>query len=55
MGCCGPSFNKHKKHAKELRQEADQSLSPLDLLKIRLAHGEISLEEYEKIKEVLSK
>lgn len=47
MGCCGSSSNDKKK------QNTDQNLSPIDLLKIRLAKGEITFEEYEKTKTVL--
>jgi uncharacterized membrane protein len=48
MGCCGSSNNKPSKH-----NEADKHLSPVDLLKIRLAKGEITFDEYEKTKAVL--
>jgi uncharacterized membrane protein len=47
MGCCGPSDPKKS-------QDAEKHLSPADLLKIRLAKGEISFEEYEKTKAVLA-
>lgn len=50
MGCCGSSSKHHKKHS---HRETDNHLTPLDLLKIRLAKGEISFEEYEKTKAVL--
>jgi uncharacterized membrane protein len=46
MGCCGPSNPKES-------QEAEKHLSPVDLLKIRLAKGEITFEEYEKTKAIL--
>lgn len=48
MGCCGSS-NSHSKP----RVDINQNLSPLDLLKIRLVNGEISIEEYEKLKAVV--
>ena len=51
MGCCGPANNKN--HAPN--SEPAGNLSPLDLLKIRLARGEISFEEYEKVKAELVK
>lgn len=50
MGCCGSSSNHSKKPS---QMELDKNLSPLDLLKIRLAKGEITFEEYEKTKAVL--
>jgi uncharacterized membrane protein len=48
MGCCGSSSSKKQE------QETDKNLSPVDLLKIRLAKGEITFEEYEKTKGVLT-
>lgn len=48
MGCCGSSDDKQQK-----TQEMDSKLSPVDLLKIRLAKAEISFEEYEKTKVAL--
>jgi uncharacterized membrane protein len=48
--CCVPS-NK-KQHVSNTQTS---SLSPIDLLKIRLARGEITFEEYEKIKAELVK
>ncbi len=50
MGCCGSSSNHNKKQS---QVETDTQLKPLDLLKIRLAKGEITFEEYEKTKLVL--
>lgn len=44
MGCCGPS----KKEQQAQNHKLEKNLSPVDLLKIRLAKGEISFEEYEK-------
>ncbi len=49
--CCGPT-NK-KKHV--TKSEPVGNPSPIDLLKIRLARGEISFEEYEKVKTELVK
>jgi uncharacterized membrane protein len=49
MGCCGPSKKEQPKH-----HEADKNLSPIDLLKVRLARGDISFDEYEKTKAVLA-
>lgn len=46
MGCCGPS-------KKEQNNEVENNLSPVDLLKIRLAKGEIAFEEYEQTKAAL--
>jgi uncharacterized membrane protein len=46
MGCCGSSDKKQT-------TQDDRNLSPVDLLKIRLAKGEISFEEYEKTKQAL--
>ncbi|MED4041150.1 hypothetical protein [Niallia taxi] len=51
MGCCGPS--NHKTH--NSKSEPTGNLNSLDLLKIRLARGEISFEEYEKVKAELAK
>lgn len=52
MGCCGPS--NHKKQQGTLQNnDADKQLSPIDLLKIRLARGEITVEEYVKTKAIL--
>jgi len=51
MGCCGTPNN--KKH--DTKSEPVGNLSPLDLLKIRLARGEISFQEYEKVKAELVK
>jgi uncharacterized membrane protein len=51
MGCCGSSSN--KKSQKTSNTEFEKHLSPMDLLKIRLAKGEITFEEYEKTKAVL--
>jgi uncharacterized membrane protein len=50
MGCCGSSSNHNKK---QTQMEMDHNLSPIDLLKIRLAKGEITFEEYEKTKAIL--
>ncbi|UOF90901.1 hypothetical protein LSG31_01025 [Fodinisporobacter ferrooxydans] len=47
MGCCGPSSGKKNS---QNENNAEKNLSPLDLLKLRLARGEITFEEYEKIK-----
>ncbi|MDR6224034.1 putative membrane protein [Desmospora profundinema] len=55
MGCCGLSSKQYKNHTQESPREADPNVSPLDLLKIRLARGEISIEEYENTKEILRK
>lgn len=52
MGCCGPSFGRSNKKEKETN--TSQTENPLDLLKIRLAKGEITFEEYEKTKAVLT-
>lgn len=49
MGCCGSSSSKKDKQT----TENEKQLSPADLLKIRLAKGEITFEEYEKTKAVL--
>ncbi len=51
MGCCGSSSNENNKQS---QTEAEKHLSPVDLLKIRLAKGEITFEEYEKTKAVLT-
>lgn len=52
MGCCGSSgMNNdrvHEKHNGNLG--TTEQLNLLDLLKIRLAKGELPFEEYEKIK-----
>lgn len=50
MGCCGSSGREKANNT----VRTDKNLSPLDLLKIRLAKGEVSFEEYEKTKAVLS-
>lgn len=50
MGCCWPS----KKEKQSKTNEAEKNLSPIDLLKIRLARGEIDFEEYEKTKTALT-
>jgi uncharacterized membrane protein len=49
MGCCGSSSKKNN----QTPADAYKNLSPIDMLKIRLAKGEISFEEYEKTKAVL--
>ncbi|MFT8321137.1 MAG: hypothetical protein ABF649_09540 [Bacillus sp. (in: firmicutes)] len=51
MGCCGSTNNKKQ----VANNKPAGNLSPLDLLKIRLARGEIPFEEYEKIKAELVK
>ncbi len=51
MGCCGPSNNKKQEVLQN--KDADKQLSPIDLLKIRLARGEIQVEEYVKTKALL--
>ncbi|MCY9659490.1 SHOCT domain-containing protein [Paenibacillus chondroitinus] len=51
MGCCGPSNNKKQQVVQN--NDADNQLSPIDLLKIRLARGEITVEEYVETKAVL--
>ncbi|WP_167747048.1 hypothetical protein [Cohnella luojiensis] len=51
MGCCGPSNNKKQQVVQN--NDADKQLSPSDLLKIRLARGEITFEEYVKTKPLL--
>lgn len=51
MGCCGSSgMNSEipKKDKDNIR--ITEQLNPLDLLKIRLVKGELTFEEYEKIK-----
>lgn len=50
MGCCGGS----SKAKKNKYLETNKNLSPLGHLKIRLAKGEVSYEEYEETKTVLS-
>lgn len=49
MGCCGSSSSDNKKQ----QTEYEKNLSPIDVLKIRLAKGEISFDEYEKTKSAL--
>jgi uncharacterized membrane protein len=49
MGCCGPS----KKDNEVQKNEAEKNLSPIDLLKIRFAKGEIAFEEYQQTKAAL--
>jgi uncharacterized membrane protein len=49
MSCCGSSSKKNN----QVQADTTQNLSPIDLLKIRLAKGEITFEEYEKTKAVL--
>lgn len=51
MGCCGSSSS--EKNQQTRATENEKHLSPIDLLKIRLAVGEITFEEYEKTKAVL--
>jgi len=51
MGCCGSSSNQNSQT--QNKEASNNNLSPLDLLKIRLAKGEITFEEYEKTKGVL--
>lgn len=51
MDCCGSSSS--KKNQQTRATENGKHLSPTDLLKIRLAKGEITFEEYEKTKAVL--
>lgn len=51
MGCCGSSSSKENQQADN--RENEKQLSPLDLLKIRLAKGEITFEEYEKTMAVI--
>jgi uncharacterized membrane protein len=46
VGCCGSS-------KKEMQKVTNSNLNPIDQLKIRLANGEISIEEYLKTKSVL--
>jgi uncharacterized membrane protein len=50
VGCCGSSDKKEKQQ----QTEANDHLSPLDLLKIRLAKGEVSYEEYKQTKTALA-
>lgn len=50
MGCCGGGSPKKKGKDREM----DKNLSPIDLLKTRLAKGEISFDEYKETKAVLS-
>ncbi|HUC91499.1 MAG TPA: hypothetical protein VMS09_05630 [Paenibacillus sp.] len=52
MGCCGTPSHRNKKTGHD-HNPKPLDLKPLDLLKIRLAKGEISFEEYEKMKVVL--
>lgn len=49
MSCCGSS-NKNKSQNKNTNFA---SLTPIEQLKVRLAQGEISIEEYLKTKSVL--
>lgn len=49
MSCCGSSSKKNK----QVTADVYKNLSPIDLQKFRLAKGEITFEEYEKIKAVL--
>ncbi|WP_144340717.1 SHOCT domain-containing protein [Paenibacillus darwinianus] len=51
MGCCGGSSSQHKKHPPV---ESSNNVTPLELLKIRLAKGEVTFEEYEKTKAALA-
>jgi uncharacterized membrane protein len=51
MGCCGPSNNQKQQIVQN--NETDKQLSPIDLLKLRLARGEVTVEEYVKTKSAL--
>jgi uncharacterized membrane protein len=47
VGCCGGSSKKDE------QKVTNSNLNPIDQLKIRLANGEISIEEYLQTKSVL--
>jgi uncharacterized membrane protein len=49
MGCCGSS----KKSEQQDNGNKNANLSPIDQLKVRLANGEIKIEEFLKTKAVL--
>ncbi|UYG98079.1 SHOCT domain-containing protein [Cytobacillus firmus] len=49
MSCCGSS-NKNKNQNKSSK---NLNLTPIEQLKVRLAQGDISIEEYLKTKSIL--
>ena len=49
MSCCGSSDKNKNQH----KNTNNPSLNPIEQLKVRLATGEISIEEYLKTKSVL--
>lgn len=56
MSCCGGGLfgNRQQNQASQGPQgPVNPNLSPIDTLKIRLAQGEISIDEYQKLLSVL--
>ena len=52
MGCCGGGFSWRNQNQQAAPMPMQQG-SPIDALKIRLAQGEITVEEYQKLLGVL--
>lgn len=56
MGCCGGGFGGffgQRQPQHQLQQTPEKQNAPLNLLKERLARGEITMDEYKKLAEVL--
>ena len=57
MGCCGGGFSgffRQRQPQYQPQPVPEKQSSPLDVLKERLARGEITIDEYRKLAEVLS-
>lgn len=54
MGCGGGGMGHRMHHGGESREHNAAGPDPLTLLKERLARGDITLEEYQKLRQVLS-
>lgn len=56
MGCCGGGWRHGPEGDEASRQQAGPATEdPLAILKVRLAEGEITVEEYERLVAVLSR
>ncbi|KUO96199.1 hypothetical protein ATW55_14715 [Ferroacidibacillus organovorans] len=53
MSCCGGSWGSKRNQNQSTQPTGVTQNSPIDTLKIRLAKGEISIEEYMRLMDVL--
>lgn len=53
MSCCGGSWGSKRNQGQSTQSSTVTQDSPINTLKVRLAKGEISIEEYIKLMDVL--